>query len=123
MIVAVALSGAFLDGSTAFKILGVFPTMAKSHLIVGDALMKGLAKAGHDVTVLSAFPSTKKIANYTHIEASGIQKVMSSRFHFIMIYYCLIFLRNNQEVIWMISLPNETPVIDLLRNFRILADA
>lgn len=79
IITAVALSAAFLDGSSAFKILGVFPTMAKSHLIVGEALMKGLAKAGHDVTVLTAFPSTKKIANYTNIEASGIDKIMASK--------------------------------------------
>ena len=92
-IVACALSLAFLGGqASSFKILGVFPTMAKSHLIVGEALMKGLAKAGHEVTILTAFPSTKKIANYTNIEASGITKVMHGKFNFNMIMFECAFL-------------------------------
>lgn len=69
----------FFNGVTAYKILGIFPTMSKSHTIVGDALLKGLAKAGHDVTAVTAFPHTKPLANYTHIDISGIDKIMAGK--------------------------------------------
>lgn len=65
---------------------------AKSHFIVGNALMEGLAKAGHEVqslhrslnfiktnkifvlqvTVLSAFAPKKIVANYTHVHVDGL---------------------------------------------------
>ncbi|KAJ8954687.1 hypothetical protein NQ318_011379 [Aromia moschata] len=35
------------------RILGVFPFAARSHYILGNALMRGLAEAGHDVTMIS----------------------------------------------------------------------
>ena len=65
----------YFNGSHAFKILGVFPSMYKSHTIIGEALMTGLAEAGHEVTVVTAFPHTKKIDNYTHI---GIGEIFHS---------------------------------------------
>ena len=37
------------------KILGLFTAPARSHYILGSALMKGLAEKGHDVTVISAY--------------------------------------------------------------------
>ncbi|KAJ8928783.1 hypothetical protein NQ314_018641 [Rhamnusium bicolor] len=37
------------------RILGVFPVPAPSHYILANALMKGLAEAGHDVTIISSF--------------------------------------------------------------------
>ncbi|XP_018579875.1 UDP-glucuronosyltransferase 2B15-like [Anoplophora glabripennis] len=37
------------------RILGVFPFFAPSHYILGSTLMKGLAEAGHDVTIISPF--------------------------------------------------------------------
>ncbi|KAJ8954678.1 hypothetical protein NQ318_011370 [Aromia moschata] len=39
----------------AAKILAVFPTAIPSHYILGNALLRGLANAGHDVTMLSPF--------------------------------------------------------------------
>lgn len=50
-----------------YRILGVFPHPAKSHYIVGDALMKGLAAKGHDVTMVSPHKQTKFIRNYRSI--------------------------------------------------------
>ena len=64
----------FFNGSHAFKMLGVFPSAFKSHTIIGEALMTGLAEAGHEVTVVTAFPFTKKIENYTHISISEINQ-------------------------------------------------
>lgn len=50
-----------------YKILGVFHPAAKSHYIVGNALMKGLAEAGHQVTILTAFKEKNPIKNYEEI--------------------------------------------------------
>ncbi|XP_069697453.1 UDP-glycosyltransferase UGT5-like [Periplaneta americana] len=49
------------------KILGLFPFPARSHLIVQKALMKELARRGHEVTVMSSHPESKPIPNYTDI--------------------------------------------------------
>ncbi|CAH1999059.1 unnamed protein product [Acanthoscelides obtectus] len=38
-----------------YKILTVFPTAAPSHFILGEAIARGLAEAGHDVTMVSPF--------------------------------------------------------------------
>uniref|UniRef100_A0A182M8S5 UDP-glucuronosyltransferase n=1 Tax=Anopheles culicifacies TaxID=139723 RepID=A0A182M8S5_9DIPT len=53
------------------KILAVFPTSARSHYIVGSALMKELARRGHEVTVINAFPQNKPLKNYRDIDVSG----------------------------------------------------
>ncbi|XP_023027173.2 UDP-glycosyltransferase UGT5 [Leptinotarsa decemlineata] len=37
------------------RILGVFPCASPSHYILDNALMRGLAEAGHDVTLISPF--------------------------------------------------------------------
>jgi hypothetical protein len=49
------------------RILGLFPFPAKSHLIVQKALMLELARRGHEITMVSGFPESKQIANYTDI--------------------------------------------------------
>lgn len=41
--------------SEAFKVLSVFPTAFKSHWNIGTSLIKQLAAAGHDVTLVSPF--------------------------------------------------------------------
>ncbi|XP_055628473.1 UDP-glycosyltransferase UGT5-like [Toxorhynchites rutilus septentrionalis] len=55
------------DSVQSAKILGVFPTSSRSHYIVGSALMKALAKKGHQVTVISPFPQKKPLENYRDI--------------------------------------------------------
>jgi glucuronosyltransferase len=56
-----------LQLSTGAKILGIFPFQGKSHFIMASALLQELAKRGHDVTVISHYPQTEKIANYTDV--------------------------------------------------------
>ena len=51
----------------SYRILGVFPFNAKSHNIVFEALMKGLAKRGHQVDVITQFPLKKDVKNYKEI--------------------------------------------------------
>uniref|UniRef100_A0A182QE42 UDP-glucuronosyltransferase n=1 Tax=Anopheles farauti TaxID=69004 RepID=A0A182QE42_9DIPT len=53
------------------KILAIFPTSARSHYIVGSALMKELARRGHEVTVINTFPQKKPLKNYHDIDISS----------------------------------------------------
>ncbi|XP_030764390.1 UDP-glucuronosyltransferase 2C1-like isoform X1 [Sitophilus oryzae] len=64
------------------RILGVFPISSGSHYILDYKLMKGLADAGHDVTMITPFkqknlPKTK--GNYTEIILDGFEESMSAR--------------------------------------------
>ncbi|XP_055384245.1 UDP-glucosyltransferase 2-like [Condylostylus longicornis] len=58
--------------ANGYKILGIFPTMAKSHFIVGSSLMKGLVDKGHEVTVISAFPQSTPLKNWRDIPTPAI---------------------------------------------------
>ncbi|XP_015110869.1 UDP-glucuronosyltransferase [Diachasma alloeum] len=49
------------------KILGVFPSGAKSHFVMTGKLMKALAERGHQVDVIGMFPLEKPMANYRDI--------------------------------------------------------
>ncbi|XP_063241754.1 UDP-glucosyltransferase 2-like [Bacillus rossius redtenbacheri] len=53
------------------RILGIFQLNSKSHFIVAEALMKGLAARGHQVVVMSHFPQKNPVPNYTDIDVSG----------------------------------------------------
>uniref|UniRef100_A0A1B0DAR4 UDP-glucuronosyltransferase n=1 Tax=Phlebotomus papatasi TaxID=29031 RepID=A0A1B0DAR4_PHLPP len=67
-----------LGNAHGYNILGVFHTGGKSHYIVGSALMKGLAEAGHNVTIVAPFkhpnpPSNMRevvITTYPYIDVS-----------------------------------------------------
>lgn len=48
------------------RILGVFPLSGKSLNILYHKLMKGLADAGHDVTVVSAYQNQLPLINGTY---------------------------------------------------------
>jgi glucuronosyltransferase len=50
------------------NILGIFPMPIKSHMTVHSALVKELARRGHQVTVFSPFPEKYPIQNITDIE-------------------------------------------------------
>ncbi|KAG5883245.1 hypothetical protein JTB14_000034 [Gonioctena quinquepunctata] len=72
----------FNDGA---RILGVFPIPARSHYIVDSALMRGLAEAGHDVTLISPFSEKvpPKNGSWREIILEGVfedqQKIMDTR--------------------------------------------
>ncbi|KAL7730661.1 hypothetical protein ACLKA6_003438 [Drosophila palustris] len=54
----------------------VLPTGARSHYNVGSALAKGLAAAGHQVTLVSPFALKKPIENIIDVPVPGILKAM-----------------------------------------------
>lgn len=53
----------------ASRILFLFPTPSKSHLMVVQGLSTTLAQRGHDVTVISPFPLVKPMKNYRDIKS------------------------------------------------------
>jgi glucuronosyltransferase len=50
-----------------YRLLGLFPFHGRSHFIVFEQLMKGLARKGHQIDVVSTFPLKKPYPNYTDI--------------------------------------------------------
>ncbi|XP_065157276.1 UDP-glycosyltransferase UGT5-like [Atheta coriaria] len=66
------LSIALLGISNGSKILGIFPFPSKSHYIIGEALLRGLAERGHDVTMISPFTLDKPIKNYQDVVIDGM---------------------------------------------------
>ncbi|KAF2882091.1 hypothetical protein ILUMI_24094 [Ignelater luminosus] len=60
-----------LSESESYRILGLFPLPSKSHMVMFEALMKGLAEKGHQVDVLSHFLQEKPIPRYKDISVRG----------------------------------------------------
>lgn len=60
-----------INFTDAYRILAIFHTGCRSHYNVGSALCEGLAKAGHDATVIASFKKNKQIPNYTEIWLDG----------------------------------------------------
>jgi glucuronosyltransferase len=69
-LIALAVSISFGD-SEAARILGVFHFNGRSHFIMFEALLKGLAERGHQVYVVGHLPQKKPIPNYTDISVEG----------------------------------------------------
>jgi hypothetical protein len=57
-----------LSTTDGANILGIFPMPIKSHMTVHSALVKELARTGHQVTVFSPFPEKSPIQNFTDVE-------------------------------------------------------
>ncbi|XP_029726333.2 UDP-glycosyltransferase UGT5-like [Aedes albopictus] len=55
------------NGVDSAKILCLFPTGSKSHVLGTQALLKNLAQRGHEVTMVSAFPLSKPVKNYRDV--------------------------------------------------------
>lgn len=59
------------------RILGVFPIPQRSHYVLGQCLMKKLAEAGHNVTIIAPYrnqdPEVKNVS-YTEIVLNGIDE-------------------------------------------------
>lgn len=77
-LIAIVLATVTYHDVDAYKILGVFPMVARSHYIVGNALMKGLADAGHEVTIISPFQEKNPIKNYKEVYLEGLKEQLFS---------------------------------------------
>ncbi|XP_058066943.1 UDP-glycosyltransferase UGT5-like [Anopheles bellator] len=56
----------------AYRILCVHPSSGRSHVLVGQALLKGLAERGHEVTMVSPYKLSKPVANYREIVVNKV---------------------------------------------------
>jgi len=45
----------FTSAGNCYKILTILPTPFRSHAIIGESVVKQLARAGHEVTLISPF--------------------------------------------------------------------
>lgn len=63
----VLINANYVEGA---RILGIFPLTAKSHFQCNEAVMSSLVAAGHDVTLITAFPNLVSGKNYTIIDSS-----------------------------------------------------
>ncbi|XP_041451016.1 UDP-glycosyltransferase UGT5-like [Drosophila obscura] len=61
---------------SAYNYLVVLHTAARSHYHVGSALAKGLAAAGHQVTIVSPFELKKPIKNIKDVNVPGVLEAM-----------------------------------------------
>lgn len=57
----------FVRTNDGYRILCLFPYEGMSHFSMFEALCKGLAKRGHQIDMISHFPTKKPIANYTDV--------------------------------------------------------
>lgn len=69
LVIIVAVFVFLCQISSASRILFLFPSPSKSHLIIVQGLSTTLAEKGHDVTVISSFPLSKPMKNYRDIES------------------------------------------------------
>lgn len=82
----------FCNTVVAYKILGVFPIASKSNYNIGLNLLKGLAKEGHDVTMISPFKEKHPIPNYKEVvlENSWVASRKGKACIFISFMCCLV---------------------------------
>ncbi|CAD6220309.1 GSCOCG00004996001-RA-CDS [Cotesia congregata] len=77
-VIALILIG-LTECQKSHRILGIFPLNGKSHMGMFEQVMKGLARRGHQVDVVSTFPQSKPYPNYTDIEIpSALPKFVNS---------------------------------------------
>ncbi|KXJ82205.1 hypothetical protein RP20_CCG015147 [Aedes albopictus] len=70
--ITISCHSLLLRDAEAANILGVLPTWAKSHYIIGSEYLRVLALAGHNVTVITPFQLEKAPSNYHEIVMDGI---------------------------------------------------
>lgn len=54
-------------GADGSRILGIFPSPVRSHFVMFESLVKGLAEKGHQVDVISYFSQSKQMRNIKEI--------------------------------------------------------
>lgn len=75
---SIVVVGLILPPTTAYRILGIFPHPGITHFYFFHPIMRGLADAGHDVTVISQFPDPDPPANYKDHVITGVPSLHNS---------------------------------------------
>ncbi|XP_058056928.1 UDP-glycosyltransferase UGT5-like [Anopheles bellator] len=74
----VVVSGYRPHTADAYKVLGLFPHPGQSHFHFFEPILKGLAAAGHEVTVVSHFPDKSPPPNYVDVPLEGMTSLSDS---------------------------------------------
>ena len=72
-LVLVLLFACVLTVANASKILGIFPLPGKSHYVIGEATMRALNDAGHEITMISVFNLTNPRDNYRDVHVDAVE--------------------------------------------------
>ncbi|XP_055687900.1 UDP-glycosyltransferase UGT5 [Lutzomyia longipalpis] len=67
------------QNAESYNILGIFHTAGRSHYILGAALMKGLAEAGHNVTIVAPFHHPSPTDNMREVIITTLPQVDVSK--------------------------------------------
>lgn len=59
--------------ANALRVLGLFPHPGSSHFQVFHPVMRSVAAAGHDVTVISYFPDKNPLPKYNDLRLTGLE--------------------------------------------------
>ncbi|XP_057336616.1 UDP-glucosyltransferase 2-like isoform X5 [Microplitis mediator] len=71
-----------IEQCLGYRILGIFPLNARSHMMFHEQVSKGLARRGHQVDVISTFPQKKPHANYTDLPIpAALQQFVNNMTH------------------------------------------
>ncbi|PSN46989.1 hypothetical protein C0J52_17343 [Blattella germanica] len=71
LILSLAFTMYSIQQTNGAKILALFNLNGKSHFVMFESLLKGLAERGHQVYVAGHFPQKKPIPNYIDISVEG----------------------------------------------------
>lgn len=77
IIFAICLCG-FGQYATGYKILGLFAHPGLSHFNFFKPILRGLADAGHEVTVISHFPEKNPPKNYKDLPLDNFSSLVAS---------------------------------------------
>lgn len=105
----------------AARILGVFPSPSKSHVLIHCAVADALAEAGHEVTVISSVPNMFKKAKYNFMHVEGA--MFDSNFAQEMLNKpASIYRKFNGIISHVIDMANDTlnqpKILDFLHNHK-----
>lgn len=76
VIFVIALSS--IESTNGLRILGLFQHPGASHFHFFHPVMRGLAEAGHDVTVVSRFPDKNPPKNYKDLPLTGMDILVNA---------------------------------------------
>lgn len=87
-----------LSRTLSYNILAIFPHPGRSQFLAFGNLLEALARKGHQVTVISYFPSKGKISNYSDIKISDIEPtqhetIVSRTDQYTVMYTVSLFIR------------------------------
>jgi len=75
---AVSQPDELVEAAGPLKVLGLFPHPGVSHFHFFHPIMRGLAEAGHDVSVVSHFPDKHPVVRYKDFPLTGLDKLTNS---------------------------------------------